>query len=108
VCKPLPYAFSILSNATLWPLVWCVALPSKWSLTTFALCLAVRIVMAQDLQTRLGRVTGQGSFWWLAPVKDLLQLAIWAAAFFGDHIVWRGQRLRLQSDGRLVAEPPPG
>jgi ceramide glucosyltransferase len=27
VCKPLPYAFSILSNATFWPLLWLLARP---------------------------------------------------------------------------------
>ena len=35
VCKPLPYALSILSNATLWPLLWVLVQPAKWSLITF-------------------------------------------------------------------------
>lgn len=104
VCKPLPYALSILSNATVWPLVWYVAQPGRWSVTILAMCLVTRIVMAQDLQSRLGRIRGQVWYWWLAPVKDLLQFALWCAAFFGNNIVWRGQRLRLQNDGRLVAE----
>ena len=102
VCKPLPYAFSILSNATLWPLLWALIWPSKFSLATLAICLAIRMVSAQTLQARLGAVRGQGWYWWLAPVKDLLQFALWAGAFFGNHVVWRGQRFRVQSDGRLV------
>ncbi len=102
VCKPLPYAFSILSNATLWPLLWAVAQPAKMPLLILAGCLLIRIITAQTLQNRLGPVKGQGWFWWLAPVKDLLQFALWAAAFCGNRIVWRGRRFRLQSDGRLV------
>jgi ceramide glucosyltransferase len=104
VCKPLPYAFSILSNATLWPLLWVVMQPGKWSLITFAVCLFVRMVMAQMLQKRLSPAGGQSCFWWLVPVKDLLQFAIWMSAFFGNHIVWRGHRFRLQRDGRLVRD----
>lgn len=104
VSKPLPYAFSILSNPTFWPLLWAVALPSRASLATLAVCLVVRMISAQALQTRLGAVPGQGRYFWLAPVKDLLQFALWAAAFFGNHVVWRGQRFRVLRDGRLVRE----
>lgn len=102
VCKPLPYAFSILGNAILWPLLWAVAQPAKIPLLVLAGCLLIRIVTAQTLQNRLGAVEGQGWFWWLVPVKDLLQFAVWAAAFFGNRIVWRGRRFRLQRDGRLI------
>lgn len=102
VSKPLPYAFSILSNATLWPLIWLVAEPSKWSVLGFGICLLARIVTAQTLQTRLGPTEGQGWYWWLAPLKDLLQFALWICAFFGNHIVWRGRKFQLLRDGRLV------
>lgn len=102
VCKPLPYAFSILGNATLWPLLWAVAQPAKTPLLVLAGCLLIRIITAQTLQRRLGPVKRQGWFWWLVPVKDLLQFAVWAAAFFGNRIVWRGRRFRLQRDGRLI------
>ena len=102
VCKPLPYAFSLLSNATFWPLLWVAAQPAKWALLTLAVSLLIRIVTAQTLQRRLGAVAGQDRFWWLAPIKDLLQVVLWASAFFGNHIIWRGQQLRLQRDGRLV------
>ncbi len=104
VCKPLPYAFSILSNATLWPLLWVVAQPARGVLITFAVCLFVRIVMAQILQKRLSPTGKQGWFWWLVPVKDLLQVALWICAFFGNHIIWRGHRFHLQRDGRLVRD----
>ena len=103
VCKPLPYALSIVSNATFWPLFWVIIQPEDASLWTLAVCLCIRIATALSLQNRLGRVAGQWWYWWLPPVKDLLQCALWVAAFFGNDIVWRGQRFRLQRDGRLVA-----
>jgi ceramide glucosyltransferase len=102
VSKPAPYFFSILSNATLWPLLWAIFAPSKISFTAFVMFLFIRIANAQTLQERLGRVPGQFKYFWLVPVKDLLQFAIWASAFFGNHIVWRGERFRLQRDGRLT------
>jgi hypothetical protein len=39
---------------------------------------------------------------WLPLVKDLLQVAVWAMAFAGDAIEWRGERMRLRPDGTLV------
>lgn len=102
-CKPLPYAASILGNTMLWPALWLAVQPSKWSLIFFAAALLIRIVTAQMLQRRLGPVPGQGFYWWLAPVKDALQFALWVCAFAGGSIVWRGQRYRLQRDGRLAA-----
>ncbi len=102
ISKPMPYFLSILSNATLWPALWVMSQPAKWTLFAFATCLLVRIVTAQSLQKRLSPADGQAWFWWLVPVKDVLQFAIWASAFSGEDIAWRGQRYRLETDGRLV------
>jgi len=102
VSKPLPYAFSILNNAILWPLLWAAITQSKIALATLAVCLVLRMVAAQSLQRRLGAVPGQGRYFWLVPLKDLLQFVLWAAAFFGNHITWRGERFKLKRDGRLV------
>jgi hypothetical protein len=44
---------------------------------------------------------------WLVPVKDLLQAAIWAGAFFGNTVEWRGQKMILRRDGTLVAKTQP-
>jgi ceramide glucosyltransferase len=102
VCQPIPYFFSVLSNAGLWPLVWLVAAPSTWSAAfTLASCL-LRIGAALHLQARLTRRPGHFVYWWLVPIKDLLQAAIWLLAFLGHDIEWRGQRMRLRKDGTLA------
>jgi ceramide glucosyltransferase len=124
VCQPLPYFFSILSNATLWPLVWLwIAHPTivlathatgsvttTWSLTVpmslFAVgvCLLLRILTALDLQRRLTQSRAHFRDWWLVPVKDLLHAAIWLLAFTSNRVEWRGERLRVQRDGRLAKD----
>jgi len=113
VCQPVPYFFSILSNPTLWPLIWLAAKPSAFSLGFFALCFLIRIVTAWHLQHRLSnsRITNHESRItfspWLPPFKDFLQTAIWLLAFMGNHVEWRGQRMRLRRDGTLIKPQSP-
>lgn len=38
----------------------------------------------------------------LLPLSDLLSAALWICSFFGSTILWRGERFRVESDGRLV------
>lgn len=102
VCQPLPYFFSILSNATLWPLVWVAASPTKAVVAFATCCAALRIVSALDLQHRLTRKSTRLRYAWLILAKDLLQTAIWGLAFVGNRIEWRGERMRLRRDGTLV------
>ena len=76
VCQPLPYFFSILSNATLWPLLWLVSELFRWlpmaissapmdplryfetktalldGMIFVIALLLIRIVLAQNLQRR--------------------------------------------------------
>lgn len=105
VCQPLPYFFSILSNATLWPLLWLIAaliFAKTWCapLTAIAFML-IRVALAQNLQRRFLESRQDPAPFWLVPVKDLLQTAIWVATFFGNTVEWRGQKMRLRRNGEL-------
>jgi len=106
VCQPLPYFFSILSNATFWPLLWLVV--SLISVETLcpplaaATCLLIRICLAQNLQRRFTPDRRPISPPWLVSLKDLLQVAIWLGAFAGNTVEWRGRRMKLRRDGTLV------
>lgn len=102
VCRPAPYFLSILSNATLWPLLWLTANPSKRGLAFGFGCALLRAATALNLQERLTQVRSRLAYWWLAPAKDLLQVAIWVRAFTGNRIHWRGEQMRLRRDGTLV------
>ncbi len=104
-CQPLPYFFSILSNPTLWPLLWLGAALAGtrtccMPLAAIAL-LIIRVALAQDLQRRFAEGRRAVAPAWLVPIKDLLQFAIWTAAFCGNTIEWRGRKMRLGRDGNL-------
>jgi ceramide glucosyltransferase len=105
VCRPLSYFFSILSNATLWPLVWLfvsLSLGAIWY--PAAACLLLRIVIAQNLQRRFTPERRLISPFWLVLLKDLLQVALWLGAFMGNTVEWGGQHMKLRSDGTLVTD----
>ena len=102
VCQPVPYFFSLLSNATIWPLLWLIVRPAPQVATCALVCLLVRVLTALNLQHRLTRTPPPYARGWLVPIKDLLQSAIWLLAFMGNRIEWRGQRMRLRRDGTLV------
>jgi ceramide glucosyltransferase len=106
ICQPLPYFFTILSNATFWPLLWLVvSLISSVALCAplaAVACLLVRICLAQNLQRRFTPDRRLISPPWLVPLKDLLQVALWIGAFTGGTVEWRGRRMKLRRDGTLV------
>ncbi len=124
VCQPLPYFFSILNNVTFWSLVWIAAagamptfenhtlasggfvgsLSVPRELIVATTCMLARVAAAIDLQRRLAPMGAHSNYFWLVPIKDLLQVALWAGAFLGNHIEWRGQRYRLRRDGTLVVQ----
>ena len=101
VCQPWPYFFSILSNATFWPLLWLCTWPAWPTIALVLSCLLIRAVLAIDLQQRLARSRPSAWTGLFVPLKDLLQVFIWLLAFLGNRIEWRGEYFRLQGDGTL-------
>jgi cellulose synthase/poly-beta-1,6-N-acetylglucosamine synthase-like glycosyltransferase len=125
-CRPLRYFFSILSNATLWPLLWLIAsFPSssetsyattvsgvnavvavKMDLLPKALLFALanwlaRILAAMYQASKLTRSRSHWAFFWLVPIKDLLAAVVWALSFLGNSVEWRGRRYRVRRGGKL-------
>jgi ceramide glucosyltransferase len=125
VCQPAPYFFSILSNAGFWALVLLVFglvetirtshlhfssdryVFDVWNLNLHigllcgGLFIIARMGIASDLQRRLTQTSSHRRYFWLVPVKDLLQAAIWLCSFLGNRIEWRGQVFKLRRDGTL-------
>jgi len=132
VCQPVPYFFSILSNATWWihvlafstlyllfqrlphiprgipptdPQVLPFLLMLWGSLIVFILGILIRSVTSVRLQSQIlsglptqpARLSDRHAY-----IKDWLQVPIWALAFLGNTVVWRGQRLRVLPGGKLV------
>jgi len=101
VCQPLPYFFSQLQNGTLWPCLWALWEPTGSVCTMTAACLLARMAVGCYCEQKLTRRRNLNALW-LALFKDLLQVVIWALAFFGKHIDWRGQRFEVRAGGKLV------
>jgi ceramide glucosyltransferase len=102
VCQPVPYFFSILSNPTFWPWLWAAWCRTPSALAFAGLVFIARVFIACNLHRRLTRARAPVCWLWLAPLKDILQAALWFMAYVGNRVEWRGQRLKLRSDGTLV------
>ena len=101
VCQPGPFFFSILSNATLWPVLWGLVSPGSVSVFVATAFLVFRLGSGAVMERRLaGRTTASraGMPIW----KDLLQAVIWALALLGKTVVWRGVRYQILRNGDLV------
>jgi ceramide glucosyltransferase len=109
VCRPVPYFFSILSNAGFWALLWMASEVLGPRVGFFAqlafVCAFVRVLVACDLQDLMSHSVDL-KYCWIVPIKDVLQAAIWFCAFTGNRIDWRGRRFRLRRDGTLEALEP--
>ncbi len=86
-----------VTNATLWAAV--TAGFGRWDLA--AMLLAARLVMAWTAGWMVIRSRDVLFLWWLVPARDAFAFAVWLAGLFGDSVVWRGQRLQLDREGRI-------
>jgi len=105
-CQPAPYFFSVLANASLWPLLWLavsiVTGQTYCALLTAVVFLLIRMMIVQNLQRRFTPERRLISPAWLVPVKDWLGAALWLAAFAGNTVEWRGRKMNLRPDGTLA------
>jgi ceramide glucosyltransferase len=102
VCRPFSYFMSVLGNATLWPLLWVLAGRDVTAVPFLMVALLFRMVSAAHQQKRLTESDDHLAWWWLTPVKDLLDVMIWAAAFWGNRVEWRGEHYRVLAGGKLL------
>lgn len=97
------YAGLPVTFATLWALVaalcglWWLALP----------LLALRFAMAIACGWFVLRSPDVCRYFYLIPLRDLAAVAVWAAGLFGNTVDWRGRRLRLDTEGKIVAAEEP-
>ena len=76
----------------------------NWALGVGLLCAAFANRVIQALVVGWGVTCDRQSaiLCWLYPLRDLLGFILWCASFSGSEIVWRNERYRLVSGGRMI------
>lgn len=93
------YAGLPITFATMWAL-----LAAMFGLWPAALgLLAIRLATALTCGWRVLGSPDVWKYFYLIPVRDLWGVAVWATALFGHTVEWRGKRLRLDREGKIVA-----
>ncbi len=95
--RPAGYIGQLFTNPFPIALALAIVAPDWWPqlvVTAVLRALAAWIVARHALRTRVG--------WSLLIAQDLLSFVFWVAGFFGNSIVWRGRRYRLNKDGTFT------
>jgi ceramide glucosyltransferase len=82
--------------------VWAVAMAAAGLWELAGALIAVRMLMALEAGWFVIRSRDVLKLWWLIPLRDLFGAAVWLAGLFGNTVVWRGRRLRLDREGRIT------
>ena len=98
VSRTAGYYGYLATQAAFWSLI--AALAGHWwiALGTMSIRLATGIVTGRIL---LGD-RHVSRYWYLIPLRDLWGFAVWLTGLSGDTVDWRGTKLRLSREGRIV------
>lgn len=89
-CHGIPFALLLLLVAGWQP----------WAITLSLTVISVRYIQAGIAIVSLNSPRLLPWLWAL-PLRDLLNLLVWAMGAFGNRVSWRGRRLRIEADGLL-------
>jgi ceramide glucosyltransferase len=99
--RPAGYAGLIFTHGLGWALLNVLASGlSLLSLWLLALSFFLRLAQAMTVGAEVLGDHHVLPNLWLLPLRDVIAMALWVAAFAGDTIVWRGERFVLRN-GRL-------
>ncbi|MGH9594771.1 MAG: glycosyltransferase [Bryobacteraceae bacterium] len=87
--------------ATVWALA--AAVGGHWMVALAVL--GARMLMATAAGWYTLRSADVLRLWLMIPVRDLFGAAVWMAGLFGQTVIWRGQELKLDHEGRIQPRP---
>ena len=99
VSRPSGYCGYVVTHATLWSLV-AFGFGQWWA---GSVALAIRMAAGIAVAGGILRYRSIMRDWWMIPLRDLFGFAVWLAGVAGSDIYWRGRRLTLHPDGRLLS-----
>jgi ceramide glucosyltransferase len=103
VSRPMGYLGLFFTHGTVTSLLFLLLTGgSVWGWGGIAIAWATRLIMAGvvgiwGLKDKLAY-----KFLWLVPIRDILSFGIWCYSWFTNSVDWRGRKLRLSKDGKLV------
>lgn len=105
-CVQYPFAWAVLAL-----LVDTLIRPGmRWPALLVALVALLRIACGRDVERALGATPTPA---YLTPLRDIASLAVWACAFGGSRVAWRGHTLStepdralIERDGAFISAPP--
>ena len=100
VSRPAGYYGYVVTHATVWALV--AAAAGAWPAA--AACLAVRMLAGMATAALVLGDRKSARLWFLMPFRDLCGFAVWLAGLAGSTVEWRGLKLRLDPEGRIVRD----
>lgn len=98
VSRTSGYYGYVVTQATFWSCI--AALAGFWPLAVAVE--AVRIVAGVLAAGCVLDDRASVRRWWMIPFRDLFGFAVWLAAAVGRTVEWRGKRLELSPDGRIL------
>ncbi len=75
---------------------------SVWGWSVLGIVWLFRLAMAWTVGVTALQDDVVKRYWWLVPLSDIVRFALWCTSFVGNTIEWRGRRLQLTKDGRIV------
>ncbi|MBW4695154.1 MAG: bacteriohopanetetrol glucosamine biosynthesis glycosyltransferase HpnI [Lyngbya sp. HA4199-MV5] len=106
VSRPWGYAGLIFTYGTLGSTVLLLMTGgASLSWLLWSLTLLTRITMAWMVGVRCLNDPVAKAWFWLSPLRDLLNVVLWGYSFMGNTFRWRSQLFRLTKKGELVVLP---
>jgi ceramide glucosyltransferase len=87
-----------VTYATFWAVI--AAAAGNWRVA--AALLTIRMIMALEAGWVVMRSRDVLTLCVLIPFRDLFGAAVWAAGLFGNTVIWRGRKLKLDREGRIA------
>ena len=105
-CRPTGYMGAFITHGTTLSLLFGATMGfNAPGITIMAGVIALRIAAATWIANVYTHDATLRRGWLLLPLSDLLHSALYLTSFCGSNIVWRGQKFRLLTGGKIVRIP---
>jgi ceramide glucosyltransferase len=104
LCRPASYLGLLFTHGLPWAIAGAIASRSAAGACLLIAAYAVlRLVVAETVAVWGLRDETARRKWWMLPLRDLLQFAVWVASFFSNRITWGDAQFKLSRNGEMVA-----